>query len=244
MPQSLLIITGHSQGLGRAVLDHYLAQNDFQILAISRTKLEIESPRLTQLSVDLSELPVLEEQLGDIFPTGDFEKIILLNNAGWIGEIKPIGNLQPKKLRTQVNVNLLAPMYLTNAFIKFYKTHQAQKIVCNISSGAASRPVSGWGGYCSTKAALAMFTLVAAKENKSETFHFYSLAPGIVDTGMQGEIRDSNESDFPEIEKFKSFKEENKLTSPEEVALKIEKLFRSPDQFKEVIQDVRSFELN
>lgn len=241
MPQSLLIITGHSQGLGRAVLDYYLGQDEFQILAISRTKLEIESPRLTQLSVDLSELPVLEEKIGTIFPEGDFEKIILLNNAGWIGEIKPIGGLHPKKLRTQVNVNLLAPMYLTNAFIKFYKKNQAQKIVCNISSGAASKPIAGWGGYCSTKAALAMFTLVAAKENKSESFHFFSLAPGIVDTGMQDEIRESNDSDFPDLQKFKGFKEEGELSDPKEVANKIAYLFNAPALFKEVIQDVRTF---
>jgi benzil reductase ((S)-benzoin forming) len=241
MLQSLLIITGHSQGLGRAILDYYLALETFQVLAISRTKLDIESPNLKQFCIDLSDLDVLENHLMNIFPEGDFNKIILLNNAGWIGQIKPIGKLSPKEMRIQINTNLLSPMYLTNAFIKQYKDSNAEKIVCNISSGAASRPVSGWAGYCSTKAALSMFTLVAAKENKSENFHFFSLAPGIVDTGMQDEIRDSNDSDFPELEKFKGFKEEGKLSSPEDVAKKIAYLFDNPALFKEVIQDVRSF---
>ncbi|SIN65794.1 SDR family NAD(P)-dependent oxidoreductase [Algoriphagus halophilus] len=244
MSKSLLIITGHSQGLGRAILDHYLGDQSFQIIAISRTKLEIDSPNLQQISMDLSELDVLERQLPDIFSEVEFDKIILLNNAGWIGQIKPIGNLGPKEMRVQVNLNLLGPMYLTNAFIKRYKETDSEKIVCNISSGAASRAVEGWSGYCSTKAALSMFTLVAAKENKSENFHFYSLAPGIVDTGMQGEIRGSNESDFPEIEKFKAFKEEGKLVSPMEVAEKIAYLFDHTELFKEVIQDVRKFEIS
>lgn len=244
MSKSLLIITGHSQGLGRAILDHYLGNHSFQIIAISRTKLDIDSPNLQQISMDLSELDVLERQLPNIFPEVEFDKIILLNNAGWIGQIKPIGNLGPKEMRVQVNLNLLGPMYLTNAFIKRYKETASEKIVCNISSGAASRAVEGWSGYCSTKAALSMFTLVAAKENKSENFHFYSLAPGIVDTGMQGEIRESNESDFPEIEKFKAFKEEGKLVSPKEVAEKIGYLFDHTELFKEVIQDVRKFEIS
>ncbi|WP_373397129.1 SDR family NAD(P)-dependent oxidoreductase [Algoriphagus halophilus] len=244
MSKSLLIITGHSQGLGRAILDHYLGNHSFQIIAISRTKLDIDSPNLQQISMDLSELDVLERQLPDIFPQVEFDKIILLNNAGWIGQIKPIGNLGPKEMRVQVNLNLLGPMYLTNAFIKRYKETDSEKIVCNISSGAASRVVEGWSGYCSTKAALSMFTLVAAKENKSKNFHFYSLAPGIVDTGMQGKIRESNESDFPEVEKFKAFKEEGKLVSPKEVAEKIAYLFDHTELFNEVIQDVRTFEIS
>lgn len=241
MSQSILIITGHSQGIGRAVLDYYLDQKDFQILAISRTKLEIESPNLKQFCIDLSNLDVLENQLNNIFPKGDFKKIILFNNAGWIGTIKPIGKLGPKDMRVQINVNLLGPMFLTNAFIDQYKNSDSEKIVCNVSSGAASRPVSGWAGYCSTKAALSMFTLVAAEENKSDNFHFFSLAPGIVDTGMQDEIRSSNDSDFPDLQKFKEFKEEGKLSSPKEVAEKIAYLFDNPALFVDVIQDVRNF---
>ncbi|MEN2281393.1 SDR family NAD(P)-dependent oxidoreductase [Algoriphagus sp. SE2] len=241
MSQSLLIITGHSQGIGRAVLEYYLAQENFQILAISRTEIDIESPNLKQFCIDLSDLDVLENQLNNIFPDGDFEKIILFNNAGWIGVIKPIGKLGPKEMRIQTNVNLLGPMYLTNAFIHQYKNSRAEKIVCNVSSGAASRPVSGWSGYCSTKAALSMFTMVAAEENKSDNFHFFSLAPGIVDTGMQDEIRSSNDSDFPELQKFKEFKEEGKLSSPAEVAEKIAYLFENPNLFEDVIQDVRNF---
>ena len=86
-----------------------------------------------------------------------------------------------------------------------------------------------------------MFTLVAAEENKSDNFHFFSLAPGIVDTGMQDEIRSSNDSDFPELQKFKEFKEEGKLSSPAEVAKKIAYLFENPSLFQDVIQDVRNF---
>lgn len=243
MPQSLLIITGHSQGLGRAVLDLFLSKESFQVLAISRTKLELESPRLTQISLDLSELSVLENKLSSLFPEGDFDQIVLLNNAGWIGQVKPIGQLGPKEMREQVNLNLLAPMYLTNAFLANYQSDTTKKIVCNISSGAASRPVEGWGGYCSTKAALAMFTLVAAKEKKSLNTHFYSVAPGIIDTKMQEEIRKSNDADFPDLDKFIYYKEGGKLVSPEEVAKKIAYLILNPEKFTEVIQDVRNFEL-
>ncbi|MDF2159247.1 SDR family NAD(P)-dependent oxidoreductase [Algoriphagus sp. CAU 1675] len=243
MKKSLLILTGHSKGLGKATLDQYLKKPGFQVIAISRTNLENSAENLTQLDLDLSELDVLENNLRTIFPQEDFEEVVLINNAGWIGEIKPIGELHPAELRKQINLNLLAPMYLTNAFIKAYKTTAGKKVVCNISSGAASRPVSGWGGYCSTKAALAMFTMVAAKESSSPNFKFYSLAPGVVDTDMQQNIREASKEDFPELDKFQKYKSNGDLSKAQDVAAKIEFMLSHVEKFPEVIQDVRNFEV-
>lgn len=243
MQKSLLILTGHSKGLGRAILDSYLQKDEFEIIAISRTKLGLENANLTEISLDFGELDVLENELSNLFPSDEFQEIILINNAGWIGEIKPVGSLQVKEMRTQINVNLLAPMYLTNAFVSAYKDSKAKKIICNISSGAASKPMEGWGGYCSTKAAIAMFTMVAAKENSNSHFRFFSVAPGIVDTQMQEEIRQADELDFPQIERFKSYKVNGDLSSPELVASKITYLLEHENEFQEVIQDVRNFDL-
>ena len=244
MNKSLVVITGHSKGLGKELMHHYLGLGHFDVIGISRSTLDMESPRLRQLSLDLSDLDVLKNELEEVFPKEDYRDIILINNAGWIGEIKPIGNMHPREMRVQVNVNLLAPMYLTNAFIKAYKNHPSRKLVCNISSGAATRPVAGWGGYCSTKAALAMFTMVANKESGSSDFRFFSLAPGIVDTEMQADIREAAETDFPELKKFLEFKEQGELVNPEDVAKKIEFLLSNPDRFPEVSQDVRQYEIS
>ncbi|MFC5624421.1 SDR family NAD(P)-dependent oxidoreductase [Algoriphagus winogradskyi] len=241
--KSLLILTGHSKGLGRAILDTYLQKEEFEIIAISRTKLGLNKPNLTEISMDFGELEVLETELSNLFPSDEFEEIILINNAGWIGEIKPVGSLQVKHMRNSVNINLLAPMYLTNAFVAAYKHSTAKKIICNISSGAASKPMESWGQYCSTKAAIAMFTKVAAKENADSQFRFFSIAPGIVDTQMQDEIRQADGLDFPEIERFKSYKENGDLSSPESVASKISYLLEHENEFQEVIQDVRNFDL-
>lgn len=241
MLNSLLILTGHSQGLGKAILDVYLKKGNFKVLGISRTSLELDHPNFSGLSIDLSDLELLESKLSTLFPSGDFEHILLINNAGWIGDVKPIGKLVPKKLQDQVNLNLLTPMYLINAFIGAYKANPAKKIICNISSGAAFRPVEGWAGYCSTKAGLAMFSQVLARENNDPSLRVFSLAPGIVDTPMQGEIRTSNQADFPDIKKFVSYKEHGDLSSPESVAQKISYLMDHDSEFPDVIQDVRNF---
>ncbi|WP_425637807.1 SDR family NAD(P)-dependent oxidoreductase [Algoriphagus yeomjeoni] len=243
MKKSLLILTGHSKGLGRAILETYLSKDNFEVIAISRTKLGLSNPNLSEISIDFGDLDVLENELSNLFPSDEFEEIILINNAGWIGEIKPVGSLQVKNLRNSVNINLLAPMYLTNAFVTAYKDSPAKKIICNISSGAASKPMESWGEYCSTKAAIAMFTMVAAKENRNSHFRFFSVAPGIVDTQMQEEIRQADELDFPQIDRFKSYKENGDLSSPELVASKITYLLANENEFQDVIQDVRNFDL-
>jgi len=243
MSQSLLILTGHSQGLGRAILDFYLQKENFRIIAISRSKLNLNISRLKELSLDLSNLELLEKELDGIFPDEAFEEIILINNAGWIGEIKSVGKLQLQNLNTQIKLNLLAPMYLTNAFVDAYRHQKSKRSVCNISSGAAYKPVAGWSGYCSSKAGLSMFTLTCQQENLESGIRFFSLAPGIVDTAMQDQIRRADEKDFPNLERFKGYKAKGELTRAEEVAKKISYLMSNPDKFTDVIQDVRNFEL-
>lgn len=245
MPKTLVILTGHSKGLGKALLDDFLGREEYQVLAFSRTLTQLAHPRLKEFALDLGDLDVLENKLQELFPKDEFEQIFLINNAGTIGEIRPIGKLGVVKLRNQVNINLLAPMYLTNAFISAYTGTPSKKVVCNISSGAASKPMEGWGGYCSTKAALAMYTKVAEKEQTDNPeFKFFSLAPGIVDTPMQGDIRSSDAADFPALDKFIEYKESGALSSPEEVARKIIYLLENEQDFEEVVQDVRNFSID
>lgn len=241
--KSLLLITGHTKGLGKAIFDQFLSRENFQIMAISRSGLGLKNSRLTEIPLDLGDLPKLEANLPGIFPQGDFKKVILINNAGWIGEVKPVGKLTPKGIQRAMNLNLLAPMILCEGFVKAYSELQAEKLICNISSGAAHKPLSGWAEYCSSKAGLAMFSQVAAEDLSENGFRFFSLAPGIVDTEMQADIRKAEESDFPSLHRFTKYKSEGQLSSADQVAEKVFYLLDHSDLFTEVIQDVRNFDL-
>ena len=241
MTKTLLLLTGHSRGLGKAILDQFLLLENVQVLAISRSVSGLKKEGLEELSLDLSNLEELERQLPKLFPQGDFEKVILINNAGWIGEVKPVGKLTPSNIQKLINLNLSAPMILTDAFAKAYGELKARKIIVNISSGAAYKPLPGWSEYCTSKAGLAMFSKVAAEELKEKGIKVYSLAPGIVDTEMQGDIRKAHEEDFPALERFLTYKNEGQLSTPEEVAKKVLFLVSNPEKFEEVVQDVRNF---
>src|SRR3546814_9460623 len=100
-------------------------------------------------------------------------------------------------------------------------SHGAALHVLNISSGAAIRPLPGWGAYCASKAAIRHFFDVAEAEQTIDLSvrHF---DPGVLDTRMQEQIRSSSSDDFPLVEKFVSLKMSGSLKSPMDVAIEIE----------------------
>jgi benzil reductase ((S)-benzoin forming) len=239
--KTLLILTGHTKGLGRAILENFLSIEGTEIVGISRTTLENNPSRVVEISLDLSDLDALETHLPAIFPKESFDRYVLINNAGRIGEVKPVGKLNPKEILRVMNLNLIAPMVLTDAFIKAYGKEPGSKIICNISSGAAHKPMPGWGEYCGSKAGLAMFSKVADEELREMGIRVFSLAPGIVDTEMQSEIRLAEEKDFPALKRFLDYKSQGLLSDPEMVAEKIYRLIQHPELFHGTIQDVRDF---
>ncbi|MEY3648183.1 MAG: hypothetical protein RLZ13_1068 [Bacteroidota bacterium] len=239
--KTLLVLTGHSKGIGQALLQHFLGQDGMQVHALSRTKGQLSHPQLKEWAVDLSDAAAVEAILPDLFPRIAADRYLLINNAGWIGEIKPTGKLQPASLQRALQLNLLTPMLLSNAFAQAYGDSLGQKLICNLSSGAASKPLPGWASYCSSKAGLEMFSRVMDTEWRSEAFRVFSVAPGIVDTDMQQEIRGAQSADFPALARFRGYHSEGMLSPAAAVAEKIGYMLSHPDQFPEVVQDVRQF---
>ncbi len=143
-----------------------------------------------------------------------------------------------------IAVNLTAPMILSNAFISVLKNFQGVKRIVNISSGAGRNAYEGWGTYCTTKAGLDHFSRVVAleQENAAYPVDIVSIAPGIIDTGMQETIRGSKEEAFPLLDRFIDYKEKGLLSSAEQTAGKLIAFMENED-FKTVgpIADLRDF---
>ncbi|GGF41948.1 SDR family NAD(P)-dependent oxidoreductase [Echinicola rosea] len=240
--KNLYILTGCSKGLGKTLLEVLLADKENMVVGISRSPME-ETGNFKHHSLDLAHSEELSGKLAAVFPEGDFEKAVLINNAGWIGEIAPIGRLDPTGIATIHAVNVVAPAILMNAFVHTFGGRSLKKTVVNISSGAAEKNMDGWSGYSSSKAALNRLTFVAQEESdlKGYGIRYFALSPGIVDTPMQADIRAAKEEDFSNLSKFKSFKENQELTSPDAVAQKVMYLLDHEGDFGDVLQDVRMF---
>ncbi len=233
-----VIVTGTSQGLGEAIAAQLLEENT-SIISISRR----ENKELTKLaeqynsncifhSLDLQDVHNLETNFNEIIssiPEDTVSSIHLINNAGTLAPMKPIEKAESELLITNVQINLLAPMILTSTFMKHTKDWKIDKRVINISSGAGKNPYFGWGAYCTAKAGVNMFTQCVATEETEKEYpvKIVAFAPGVVDTSMQAQIRETNKEDFIHLDRFITLKEEGKLLSPEYVAKAIRSLLET-----------------
>ncbi|RZS96603.1 SDR family NAD(P)-dependent oxidoreductase [Cecembia calidifontis] len=241
---NLFIVTGSSKGIGRALVELLLKDQNNKVIGISRSQKPIAGPGFSGLNLDLSDMGQIIENLEKIFPNDNFRKIVLINNAGWIGEIKHLGKLDPESIRKIFMLNTVAPTILMNTFIqRFAHRKDAERLIINISSGAAKKAIDGWACYSASKAAINMLSEAASLEASLDKtgIRVFSVAPGVVDTDMQSEIRSADEGSFSSLSKFVGLKENNLLSTAEYAAQKLLELIRNPDRFQTVLQDVREY---
>lgn len=247
-----IIITGASRGLGEAISQGLLKSGNHLILISRKINRELtdmgekENVPVDYLEYDLSDTSHLDSLMGQIFDKIDAkaaESIHLINNAAVLNPMRPIEKCEPDEILTHLNVNLLSPVILTSLFIKYTKTFKVEKRIVNISSGAGKKPYSGWSLYCSSKAGIDLFTRCVGVEQDTQDYpvKIISFAPGIVDTNMQKQIRSSDEDDFPLVEKFIKYKEEEKLLTPDFVAKRVIALLSSSDFNQGGVVDVSDF---
>ncbi len=246
--QHYYFITGASRGIGKALVERALQEENTQVYGLSRSQ-SVEHSRYHHIAIDLSDIGYLQEKIDTLFPeVAHPRRIVLINNAGTLGDVSYVGDISPDSMATLINLNVTVPIMLVNQLLRAYGQVDTEKIVINVSSGAGKYPVDGWSGYCTSKAALDMFTQVAALEQdrRKETSgyyptKFYALAPGVVDTDMQSVIRGASVRQFSTLDKFLKLKEHNELAGPAEVAAKFFYLINHTQQFQDVLQDVRNF---
>lgn len=229
-------ITGTSKGLGKALTELLLENENNFVYGLSRNT-SIQHKNYHHTSIDLSNIEQLENYQ---FPSlSGAKKLTLINNAGIVGEVNYLGNVSDKNIINCYNLNLIAPAVLSNKFMRHF--NDSEKLIINISSGAGRTPIDGWNIYCSTKAGMDMLSQVVAEEAKIKNSNtsILSLAPGIIDTAMQTEIRSSNQEGFSNIERFIEYKKNGDLVQPEDTAKQIYQFIKNKELQQNVICSVR-----
>jgi NAD(P)-dependent dehydrogenase (short-subunit alcohol dehydrogenase family) len=198
------IVTGASKGLGAALVRALLRPGN-SVFGVSRSLNEdliAESNEagveLHWVQADLTETLSIDAFMATIaerIEVEGAESITLVNNAATLAPIGPIGRTKADDVEQGVRVNLIAPMIVTQAFIRHFGDARVPRTVINVSSGAGVSPMPGLSTYSTTKAGLNMFTRAAAQEHGSDAmgaeFRFYAVSPGTVDTGMQESLREA-----------------------------------------------------
>ena len=178
------IVTGASRGLGLA-LTRALADKGWRVVVDARDRdaLQREVGVIEGVVAIAGDVTDADHRLRLVEAAGA-PIHLLVNNAGILGPSpQPVLAEYPlEELRRVYEINVLAPLALVQLALPRLADGAA---VLNVTSDAAVEAYEGWGGYGSSKAALAQVTAVLGVEHP--TFRFYAVDPGDMRTQMHQE---------------------------------------------------------
>ncbi len=169
MDQPVAVITGASQGFGRAIAEA-LAARGWRLVIDARRR-----DRLDPTAASLSSTTEVVAIAGDVADTEHRAELIaaaerfgrldlVVNNASTLGEspLPPLATIDLDVLRAIYATNVVAPLALTQGLLAELR-HSGGTVV-NVTSDAGVEPYEGWGGYGSSKAALEHLSAILAVE--------------------------------------------------------------------------------
>ena len=247
---TLVILTGASRGLGQAIAAQYVGQGAF-VLGLSRHHAADLKPsdRFEQWPVDLADPLPLAARLGAWL--AEFQarahgtlpsQVRLIHNAAMLSDPGNIDGSDPAALAQSLRIGLEAPVALTSVFLRA-TAHwtDADRRVLFVSSGLGRRPMAGAAAYCAQKAGLDHFARALALEEQARPggARVASVAPGIIDTDMQKQLRGADPARFAQQSTFAGFHSSGALDSPATAAAKLIALLERDDFGGNPVTDVR-----
>lgn len=230
----LYIITGSSRGLGAALVEQ-LAQPGHVVVGIARRL----NPALQaqQWALDLADpLPAAEHLQAWLRANGGWSSATLVNNAALLSAPGPLASAGLAELSAALRVGLEAPTLLSRVFLA-ETAGVATRRILNISSGLGRRAMAGSAAYCAVKAGLDHLSRALALEEPG--VGVVSLAPGVIDTDMQVQLRGADPARFPEQARFQGLKDGGQLQTTQATAAAIVRFLMRPDFGKTVVADIR-----
>lgn len=210
---SLIWISGASAGIG-AALASAVPFPDARVIDLSRRGGTVEHFR-ADLS-DPADWKRVEQHFAAELAGFDGDRVVFVHNAGTVVPIGPAAAVDADAYTRAVLLNSAAPQVLGRAFLRATAGLDCEKHLVMLSSGAARNPYPGWSAYNAGKAAVEQWVrTVGAEENGCRVI---AVAPGVVDTAMQGDIRAVDEQAFPAVERFRDLKRSGGLITAEQAA--------------------------
>lgn len=235
LKDKVAIVTGASSDIGIEISKR-LVQEGAKVVLLGRniSKLETARKSITDyasktvaIACDITIQSQIIQTINQI--TDHYGRIdILVNNAGIMTDPIHFHEMTDEDLNTLINTNLFGTFRITRSvIIKMLDNIEGGSIV-NIGSISAERaiPKVHLTAYCTTKAAINMFTKGLAVEYARRNIRCNCVNPGIVNAGMI-----KSYLDYPDAKKILEDKQPlNKIGEPEDVANAV--IFLSSDDAK------------
>jgi benzil reductase ((S)-benzoin forming) len=228
------VVTGASRGIG-AHLARDFAGRGMRLGLCARSAPVLPSGDDDGAAVLSRQLDVRDAGAVDAFARAveaRFGRIDLwINNAGVLAPIAPLRRADAAEWGSHIATNVAGVFHGASAYVRHLRRlgpGGRGGVLVNISSGAGRRPYAGWSAYCSGKAAVDMLSQCLALEEADLDLRVHAVAPGIVDTHMQEQIRASSPDDFPEQPRFLQLAADASFSSPAFVAARLLELVFDP----------------
>jgi NAD(P)-dependent dehydrogenase (short-subunit alcohol dehydrogenase family) len=191
------IITGASQGLGRAIAQAYVEAGASIFLCardgdlLERTRQEIahcaqRGQQVLALACDVTD----EEQVDRLISTAlkRFGTVhILVNNAGVYGPKGDIDLIDWAEWSRAVEINLYGTVLPCRRLLPHFRATGYGKVI-NLSGGGATNPLPRLSAYAASKAAVVRFTETLAEETRNTGIDVNAIAPGALNTRLLDEV--------------------------------------------------------
>ncbi len=185
MKGHVILLTGTNRGIGRALLEQLVADN--QVIALGRNEVE-----MLQL---LEAFPQIHIQVADLACQDDVQRVVrhiesewpdldvLINNAGIQNTVDFTSDIDQAQIQQEFAVNFHGPVSLIGGLLPVLRKQQRSYIV-NITSILALTPKQSAPVYCASKAALRRFTQALRYQLRNTPVRVVEVLPPLTRTGL------------------------------------------------------------
>lgn len=197
--RKFIVLTGASRGLGRAMLEEFLA-GGHTVAACARSPLKIAAnnadPKLFA-ALDVRDAGAVQAWANVIIEKAGVPDL-LLNNAALINRSAPLWDLTPEEFDPVIDVNIKGVFNVIRAFVPAM-VQRNKGVIVNFSSGWGRSTSPEVAAYCATKYAIEGLTQALAQELPSGMAAI-PLNPGIIDTEMLRSCFGGSAGSYPKPE--------------------------------------------
>lgn len=176
-----IVVTGAARGIGRAILERFVAGGDHVIVADRLPRpADLEGGRITYYTVDLADPAQIERLVGDVIERfGGVD--VLVNNAATGFQHVDLVDVTPAYWDRIQGTNLRAAALLSKLFLSGMLA-QGKGVIVNVASCSAFQPEAGHTAYASSKAGLVALTKCLAREVGRQGVRVVCVVPGWIGT--------------------------------------------------------------